>query len=150
MAKPVIAVVFGTRPEAIKLAPVIEGLRAFGDVETRIVATAQHRDLLDQMLGVFKLEPDADLDLMRPGQSLDDVTARVVTGAGEVFDAMKPALVLVQGDTTTVFASSLAAFRLIKASFCLQVNMVRTDSSRAYSFTSSGRTRCAQCFLGSE
>ena len=110
MSKPVAAVVFGTRPEAIKLAPVIEALRARPGLETRIVATAQHREMLDQMLHVFDLRPDADLDLMRPGQTLDEVTARILTETGKVFDAMKPSLVLVEGDTTTVFASALAAF----------------------------------------
>jgi len=110
MSPSTVAVVFGTRPEAVKLAPVIEALREQNGVETRIVATAQHRELLDQMLGVFALAPDVDLDLMRPGQTLDEVTARVLAETGKVLDRMKPALVIVQGDTTTVLAASLAAY----------------------------------------
>ncbi|MHC5037098.1 MAG: non-hydrolyzing UDP-N-acetylglucosamine 2-epimerase [Planctomycetota bacterium] len=110
MEKPVIAVVFGTRPEAVKLAPVIEALRTSDAVETRLVATAQHRELLDQMLAVFDLKPDVDLDLMRPDQTLEDVTAGVVRETAKAFDALRPALVLVQGDTTTVFSAALAAF----------------------------------------
>jgi UDP-N-acetylglucosamine 2-epimerase (non-hydrolysing) len=107
---PTAAVVFGTRPEAIKLAPVIEALRNLPAIDTKLIATAQHREMLDQMLGVFDLEPDVDLDLMRPGQSLDEITARVITETGKALDAIKPSLILVQGDTTTVFAASLAAF----------------------------------------
>lgn len=102
--------IFGTRPEAIKLAPVIQALRADPDVRSRVAVTAQHRELLDQALAPFGLLPDVDLDLMQPGQTLADLTARAVAGLDRVLQAEQPDLVLVQGDTTTVFAAALAAF----------------------------------------
>ncbi len=106
-----VAVVFGTRPELIKLAPVIAALRKrptpFRPV---LVATAQHRGLLDQMLEVFRLKPEVDLDLMRPGQTLEDLTARLVAGVGGALGEIGPDAVLVQGDTTTAMAAALAAF----------------------------------------
>jgi UDP-N-acetylglucosamine 2-epimerase (non-hydrolysing) len=105
-----VAVVVGTRPEAIKLAPVVQALRRQDDLETRLVATAQHREMLDQALAVFGLAPDVDLDLMRPGQGLAELTARLLTGLAETFAAERPDLVLVQGDTTTVLTAAMAAF----------------------------------------
>lgn len=105
-----VAVVLGTRPEAIKLAPVILALRRRGGFEVQVVLTAQHRELLDQALAVFEIRADVDLDLMRPGQSLADVTSRLLPALDHVLERERPDLVLVQGDTTTAFASALASF----------------------------------------
>ena len=105
-----ILVIFGTRPEAIKLFPVIAALRAVPGLEVRTCVTAQHRGLLDQVLRVADLQPDIDLDLMEPGQSLDRLTARLLTGLGEVMDAERPHRVVVQGDTATAMAGALAAY----------------------------------------
>ncbi len=106
-----ILTVFGTRPEAIKLAPVVRALRAEnGTVEVRVCVTAQHREMLDQVLSLFGIVPDWDLDLMAPGQNLTDLTSRVLCGLPEVFGGWRPDVVLVQGDTTTAFAGALAAF----------------------------------------
>lgn len=105
-----ILVVFGTRPEAIKLFPVIAALRAKPELDVRVCVTAQHRGLLDQVLEIAGLRPDIDLDLMEPGQSLDRLTARLLTGLGEVLDADRPARVVVQGDTATAVAGALAAY----------------------------------------
>ncbi len=103
--------VFGTRPEAIKLAPVYAELRKRLNVfETRVVVTAQHREMLDQVLECFGIQPDHDLDIMQHGQSLADVTSRVLYGMEPVLSRGRPDIVLVQGDTTTVFAAALAAF----------------------------------------
>ena len=101
---------FGTRPEAIKLAPVVEALRTDGRFLPILAATAQHRGLLDQALGLFGLVPDYDLDLMRPGQDLTHVTTAVLEGFKPILEEAKPDLVVVQGDTTTTFAGALAAF----------------------------------------
>ncbi|MEB3187440.1 MAG: UDP-N-acetylglucosamine 2-epimerase (non-hydrolyzing) [bacterium] len=108
--KPVVVCVFGTRPEAIKMAPVVLALREDPDFDLKVCVTAQHRQMLDQVLDLFGIVPDADLDLMRPGQTLADITSRVLQGLGPVFEVMKPSLVLVHGDTTTTMAASLAAF----------------------------------------
>ena len=106
-----IAVVMGTRPEAIKMAPVVHALRRQGDrFETVVVATAQHRQMLDQVLSIFRIEPDVDLDLMRQDQSLSDLAARVLTTMDATLREVKPDLLMVQGDTTTVFAAAVAAF----------------------------------------
>jgi UDP-N-acetylglucosamine 2-epimerase (non-hydrolysing) len=106
-----ILLTFGTRPEAIKMGPVARALReARDDFEVRVCVTAQHRQMLDQVLDLFEIVPDHDLDLMRPGQSLTDVTTRVLAGVGEVIRGWRPDLVMVHGDTTTTFAASLAAF----------------------------------------
>ena len=105
-----VLVVFGTRPEAIKLFPVVRALAATPGVVVRTCVTAQHRGLLDQVLAVADLAPDIDLDLMEPGQSLDRLTARLLTGIGEVLDAERPDRVLVQGDTATAMAGALAAY----------------------------------------
>lgn len=103
--------VFGTRPEAIKLCPTVLHLRALPDqFEVKVCATAQHRHLLDQVLEVFGVAPDYDLDLMLPGQTLFQSTSRILTGLEPVLDAEKPDMVLVQGDTTTTFCGALAAF----------------------------------------
>lgn len=103
-------VVFGTRPEAIKLFPVIAALRADPRLTVRTCVTAQHRGLLDQVLEIAGLTPDLDLDLMEPGQSLDRLTARLLTGLGEALDAERPDRVIVQGDTATAMVGALAAY----------------------------------------
>ena len=106
-----IDVIFGTRPEAVKLAPVIRALKADPGFRCRVCVTAQHRDMLDQALRTFHIRPDHDLDLMRPGQRLSDLAAKVVKGIDRYFKKEGlPDLVLVQGDTTTVFCAALAAF----------------------------------------
>jgi UDP-N-acetylglucosamine 2-epimerase len=101
--------IFGTRPEAIKMAPVLHALRNAG-ADSRVCVTAQHRGMLDQVLQLFDITPDADLDLMRPNQTLEGLTAAVLEGVSGVLDGMKPDMVLVHGDTTTTFAAALAAF----------------------------------------
>lgn len=105
-----ISVIFGTRPEAIKLAPVILELRRRPQFECQVCVTAQHRQLLDQVLDVFDIVPDIDLNLMEPDQSLAGLTARAVDALNRYISDEKPDLVLVQGDTTTVFCAALSAF----------------------------------------
>lgn len=105
-----ILVVFGTRPEAIKMAPLVHALRAHPDLEPVIAVTAQHRQMLDQVLELFEITPDADLDIMQPGQTLPDVTARIVQGMTPVLEQLKPDMVLVHGDTSTTLSTALAAF----------------------------------------
>lgn len=102
--------VFGTRPEAIKMAPLALALRADCDIESLICVTAQHREMLDQVMRIFDLRADIDLNLMQPGQDLYDVTSRVLLGMRDVLYKYRPDLVLVHGDTTTCFAATLAAF----------------------------------------
>ncbi|MDX5985696.1 non-hydrolyzing UDP-N-acetylglucosamine 2-epimerase [Sphingomonas echinoides] len=110
MTSPRILVIFGTRPEAIKLFPVVAALKAQGSLDVRTCVTAQHRGLLDQVLSIANLRPDIDLDLMEPGQTLDRLTARLLTGLGDVMDAEKPDRVIVQGDTATAMVGALAAY----------------------------------------
>ena len=105
-----ILIILGTRPEAVKLCPVFLELRRRPEFHVKLCATAQHRDLLDQVLRVFGVEPDWDLDLMRPDQTLAETTARLIAGLDPVLRESKPAMVLVQGDTTTTFCGALAAF----------------------------------------
>jgi UDP-N-acetylglucosamine 2-epimerase (non-hydrolysing) len=105
-----VAVIFGTRPEAVKLCPVVLALRAVPELDVQVCVTAQHRSMLDQILDVFGVQPDADLNLMQPNQSLAALTSRAVTGVAEYLEAERPDLVIVQGDTTTAFAAALAAF----------------------------------------
>ena len=105
-----VAVIFGTRPEAIKMAPVVRALRAREDVETRVWSTGQHREMLAQVMDLFGIEADRDLAVMQPGQSLNGVFARVLTRLEEVFDEERPDRVLVHGDTTTAAAAATAAF----------------------------------------
>jgi len=105
-----VSVIFGTRPEAIKLAPVIIALRKHRRVDCRVCVTAQHRQMLDQVLEVFGIVPDVDLKLMRPNQTLAGLTARATKALDQYMGEEKPDLVLVQGDTTTVFVASLVSF----------------------------------------
>ncbi|MGA1807983.1 MULTISPECIES: non-hydrolyzing UDP-N-acetylglucosamine 2-epimerase [Sphingobium] len=105
-----VALVFGTRPEAIKLFPVIHALKARADIDTRVIVTAQHRGLLDQVLEIAGIVPDIDLDVMTPNQTLDGLTAKLIVALGEAFDAEKPDRVVVHGDTLTTMVASLAAY----------------------------------------
>ncbi len=105
-----VACIVGTRPEAIKMAPVILALRRDPAFECRVIATAQHREMLDGALGLFGIRPDIDLDAMRPGQSLAGLTARLMTGLDRVLGEEAPDVVLGQGDTTSVLTAALAAF----------------------------------------
>ena len=102
--------VFGTRPEAIKLCPVSLNLRQSGQFDVCVCVTAQHRSMLDQVLGAFAVTPDYDLDLMQPGQALGQLTARILTALEPVIASVRPDMILVQGDTTTTFAGALAGF----------------------------------------
>lgn len=102
--------VFGTRPEAIKMAPVVNVFRGARDFQIKTVVTAQHREMLDQVLAIFRIQPDYDLNIMSPGQSLTEITCRVLERLDPVLKAETPDLLLVHGDTTTTFAGSLAAF----------------------------------------
>lgn len=102
--------IFGTRPEAIKLMPILVELAKFPDLRSRVCVTAQHRQMLDQVLYLFQIVPDLDLDLMTPGQTLAEITSRVVSGVDRILLQERPDVVLVQGDTTTVMAAALAAF----------------------------------------
>ncbi|WP_206811410.1 non-hydrolyzing UDP-N-acetylglucosamine 2-epimerase [Paradesulfitobacterium ferrireducens] len=103
-------VVFGTRPEAIKMAPVVQALKSKASIRCIVAVTAQHREMLDQVLHLFKITPDYDLDLMQPGQTLTSITTGALAGLGGVFARERPDLVLVHGDTTTTFVAALAAF----------------------------------------
>jgi UDP-N-acetylglucosamine 2-epimerase (non-hydrolysing) len=105
-----VLVVFGTRPEAIKMAPVIRELKKVQDIETVVAVTAQHREMLDQVLKLFDIKTDYDLDLMKEQQDLFSITTGVLNGLKEILEKEKPHLVLVHGDTTTTFAAALAAF----------------------------------------
>lgn len=105
-----VMVVFGTRPEAIKMAPVVSALRSTPGIEVIVAVTAQHRQMLDQVLDLFGLVPDEDLDLMTPGQTLPDLFGRILSGMSEVIARRCPNFVLVHGDTSTTLASALAAY----------------------------------------
>ncbi|MEG3438694.1 UDP-N-acetylglucosamine 2-epimerase (non-hydrolyzing) [Pannus brasiliensis CCIBt3594] len=105
-----ICITLGTRPEAIKLAPVIRAFREAGDFTTRVILTGQHREMVEQVMNLFDLQADEDLEIMQPRQSLTDITCRSLRGLETVFGRIQPRLVIVQGDTTTAFAAALAAF----------------------------------------
>jgi UDP-N-acetylglucosamine 2-epimerase (non-hydrolysing) len=107
-----ILTVFGTRPEAIKMAPLVRQLQATRGIDARVCVTAQHRQMLDQVLDLFEIRPDHDLDVMRPGQDLFSITCEILTSIRGVYEREQPDIVLVHGDTTTTFAASLAAFYL--------------------------------------
>ncbi len=103
--------VFGTRPEGVKMAPVVRVLRAAGErFDLKVAVTGQHREMLDQILQVFGIVPDYDLDIMRPGQSLAGITCRSLEGLDRLIEMDTPDVILAQGDTTTTFVASLAAF----------------------------------------
>ena len=105
-----IMTIFGTRPEAIKMAPLVLQLKKEEQLEPIVVVTAQHREMLDSVLETFNIQPDYDLNVMKPGQTLSQVTSRVLTGLEDIIKEVQPDMILVHGDTTTTFAGSLAAF----------------------------------------
>ncbi len=105
-----IMTVFGTRPEGVKMAPIIKAIDKRPDLDQVICITAQHREMLDQVINLFEIEPDYDLDIFKPGQTLTDITTNALKGLEDVIKKEKPDILLVQGDTTTVFAGALAAF----------------------------------------
>ena len=105
-----ILTVFGTRPEAIKMAPLVHALQANRDLHSAVCITAQHREMLDQVLHLYEISPDYDLNIMRPGQGLTEITSGIINKMEPVLDDYQPDIVLVHGDTTTAFVSSLAAF----------------------------------------
>lgn len=102
--------IFGTRPEAIKMAPLVKELESRKEIESIVCVTAQHREMLDQVLNVFDIKPEYDLNIMKQGQTLSEITSRVLLGLEEVIKKEKPNIILVHGDTTTTFAGALAAF----------------------------------------
>ena len=102
--------IFGTRPEAIKMAPLVKELESRKEIKSIVCVTAQHREMLDQVLETFKIIPDYDLNIMKQGQTLSDITSRVLKGLEEIIQEEKPTIILVHGDTTTTFAGALAAF----------------------------------------
>ena len=102
--------IFGTRPEAIKMAPLIKELEKSDQIESIVCVTAQHREMLDQVLEIFDITPDYDLDIMQQKQTITGITTRVLQGLEQVIQDAKPDIVLVHGDTTTTFAGALAAF----------------------------------------
>lgn len=110
MGKKKIITIFGTRPEAIKMAPLIKELERREEIESKVCVTAQHREMLDQVLELFNIKPDFDLNIMETKQTLTGITNKVLEGLEEVFKEEKPDMILVHGDTTTTFAGSLAAF----------------------------------------
>lgn len=105
-----ICIILGTRPEAIKLAPVIQQFRQHPTLPSHVILTGQHREMVDQVMSLFELQADQDLNIMQPQQTLADITQRTLLGLDLIFQELKPSLVLVQGDTTTAFAAALAAF----------------------------------------
>ena len=110
MSKKKIITIFGTRPEAIKMAPLVKELEKREEIESKVCVTAQHREMLDQVLELFDIEPDFDLNIMKTKQSLTGISNKVLEGLEEVFSEEKPDMILVHGDTTTTFAGALAAF----------------------------------------
>ncbi len=110
ISKPKVVTIFGTRPEAIKLFPVIRALSERDKLQTISCVTAQHREMLDQVLEIADIQPDYDLDLMRANQSLDELTGRLLIGIGQILDDIKPQRVVVQGDTATAMCGALAAY----------------------------------------
>ena len=102
--------IFGTRPEAIKMAPLVKELKSRKEIDCKVCVTAQHREMLDQVLKVFNIVPDYDLDIMKHGQTLSDITSKVIKGLEEIIKKEKPNIVLVHGDTTTTFAGALASY----------------------------------------
>ena len=107
-----VMLVFGTRPEAIKMCPLVKELQSRPSIKTLVCVTGQHRSMLDQVLETFQVVPDYDLSIMKEKQTLFDITTEVLRGMKTILETVKPSLVLVHGDTTTTFATSLAAFYL--------------------------------------
>lgn len=105
-----ILLVFGTRPEAIKMASLVKEFEQYSDFNTKVCVTGQHREMLDQVLDLFSIKPDFDLDVMAPGQDLFDITAKILLGLKDVFKTFNPDIVLVHGDTTTTLATTLASY----------------------------------------
>ena len=110
MKKIKVCSVFGTRPEAIKMAPLVKELQSREELDAKVLVTAQHREMLDSVLELFDITPDFDLNIMKHGQTITDITTRVLHCVGEIFEQERPDLVLVHGDTTTTFAAALASF----------------------------------------
>ncbi len=110
MTKKRILIIFGTRPEAIKMAPVVKAFQADDRFETKVCVTAQHRDMLDQVLALFEIKPEYDLDIMKQNQGLTGITCSILTGLEPILEAFSPDRILVHGDTSTTFAASLAAY----------------------------------------
>jgi UDP-N-acetylglucosamine 2-epimerase (non-hydrolysing) len=111
MSEPIrVCITLGTRPEAIKLAPVIQAFRQTEGFVTQVILTGQHREMVAQVMQLFQLQADQDLDIMQPQQSLTDITCRSLQGLEACFQRSQPHLVIVQGDTTTAFSAALAAF----------------------------------------
>ncbi len=123
-------IVFGTRPEAIKMAPLVKEFKKHSDMDTRVCVTAQHREMLDQVLDFFEIQPEYDLNLMKPGQNLYGLTADIITGLKPVLEEFQPDYVYVHGDTTTTMASSIAAF-YAGAQVCHVEAGLRTHNKRA-------------------
>lgn len=105
-----VLIVFGTRPEAIKMAPLVKALRQSSKLETKVCVTAQHREMLDQVLKLFDIQPEYDLNVMQPGQDLYGITSKILLSVKPVLEEFQPDIVLVHGDTSTTFTTSLAAF----------------------------------------
>src|SRR5690242_20152794 len=122
-----VAVVYGTRPEAVKMAPVVRALENSPHFRPIVSVTGQHREMLDQVNALFGIVPKHDLDLCRPGQSLTDITNATLQGMETLFAAERPAAVIVQGDTTTTYAAALAAFYAQIPVMHLEAGL-RTDS----------------------
>ena len=112
MKKKRIMLVFGTRPEAIKMCPLVNELKSRSEIETVVCVTGQHRQMLDQVLGVFDVKPDVDLSIMKKGQTLFDITVNILSTIREVLEKVRPDVVVIHGDTTTAFATALAAYYL--------------------------------------
>ena len=110
MRRKKILTVFGTRPEAIKMAPLVRALAVDKQINAKLCVTAQHREMLDQVLALFEIKPDFDLQVMKPGQTLNELTASIITGLKPILDEFQPDIVLVHGDTSTTLAASLAAY----------------------------------------
>ena len=111
MTKPIsVGVILGTRPEAIKLAPVIEQLNRLTGIKTHLILTGQHREMVDRVMELFNLQPDFDLGIMKPKQTLTSITCDTLQGLGDIFTQIEPQLIFVQGDTTTAFTAALTAF----------------------------------------
>ena len=111
MSEPIsVCVILGTRPEAIKLVPVIKQLNRSSQIKTHLILTGQHREMVDRVMELFKLQADFDLNIMKPKQTLTSITGDTLQGLGEIFTQIEPKLVFVQGDTTTAFTAALTAF----------------------------------------